>query len=279
VQVGDWGNLPVGVFDSGIGGLTVLKALVARLPAEDFLYLGDTARLPYGTKTAATVERYALQAVAELVRRGVKAVVVACNTASAAALPVLAAAHPQLPVIGVIEPGATAAVAASRTGRIAVLATEGTVRGGAYQRAILARLPLAQVTAIPATLFVALAEEGWIEGDVAQAAASRYLSPLFMDAASAPDVLVLGCTHFPPLAGVIGKVAGPGVCIVDSAVTTADSLASLLARRGLAATGGAGTARFLVTDGEERFARVGPVFLGRAIDPADVERVDIQVVA
>jgi glutamate racemase len=277
--VGDLGKLPVGVFDSGIGGLTVLKALVARLPAEDFLYLGDTARLPYGTKTAATVERYALQAVAELVRRGVKAVVVACNTASAAALPVLAAAHPQLPVIGVIEPGATAAVAASRTGRIAVLATEGTVRGGAYQRAILARLPLAQVTAIPATLFVALAEEGWIEGDVAQAAASRYLSPLFMDAARAPDVLVLGCTHFPALAGVIGKVAGPDACIVDSAVTTADSLALLLARRGLAATGGAGSAHFLVTDGEERFARVGPVFLGRAIDPLDVERVDLQVVA
>jgi glutamate racemase len=277
--VGDLSKLPVGVFDSGIGGLTVLKALVARLPAEDFLYLGDTARLPYGTKTAATVERYALQAVAELVRRGVKAVVVACNTASAAALPVLAAAHPQLPVIGVIEPGATAAVAASRTGRIAVLATEGTVRGGAYQRAILARLPLAQVTAIPATLFVALAEEGWIEGDVAQAAASRYLSPLFMDAARAPDVLVLGCTHFPALAGVIGKVAGPDACIVDSAVTTADSLALLLARRGLAATGGAGSAHFLVTDGEERFARVGPVFLGRAIDPLDVERVDLQVVA
>jgi glutamate racemase len=277
--VGDLGKLPVGVFDSGIGGLTVLKALVARLPAEDFLYLGDTARLPYGTKTAATVERYALQAVAELVRRGVKAVVVACNTASAAALPVLAAAHPQLPVIGVIEPGATAAVAASRTGRIAVLATEGTVRGGAYQRAILARLPLAQVTAIPATLFVALAEEGWIDGDVAQAAASRYLSPLFMDAARAPDVLVLGCTHFPALAGVIGKVAGPDACIVDSAVTTADSLALLLARRGLAATGGAGSAHFLVTDGEERFARVGPVFLGRAIDPLDVERVDLQVVA
>lgn len=272
-------NRPVGVFDSGIGGLTVLRALVERLPAEDFLYLGDTARLPYGTKTAATVERYALQAVAELVRRGVKAVVVACNTASAAALPVLAAAHPQLPVIGVIEPGATAAVAASRTGRIAVLATEGTVRGGAYQRAIIERLPLAQVTAIPATLFVALAEEGWIEGDVAQAAAGRYLSPLFVDAAAAPDVLVLGCTHFPPLAGVIGKVAGPGVRIVDSAVTTADSLALLLARRGLAATAGAGTARFLVTDGEERFARVGPVFLGRAIEPLDVERVDIQVVA
>jgi glutamate racemase len=279
MRVGDLRNLPIGVFDSGIGGLTVLKALMERLPAEDYLYLGDTARLPYGTKTAATVERYALQAVAELVRRGVKAVVVACNTASAAALPALAAAHPQLPVIGVIEPGATTAVAASRTGRIAVLATEGTVRGGAYQRAILARLLRAQVTAIPATLFVALAEEGWTEGGVALGAARRYLSSLFVDAASAPDVLVLGCTHFPPLAGVIGEVAGPGVRIVDSAITTADSLAVLLAGRGLAATGGTGAARFLVTDGEERFMRVGPVFLGRAIAPAEVERVDIQAIA
>jgi glutamate racemase len=275
----DLRNLPIGVFDSGIGGLTVLKALVQRLPAEDYLYLGDTARLPYGTKTAATVERYALQAVAELVRRGVKAVVVACNTASAAALPVLAAAHPRLPVVGVIEPGATAAVAASRNGRIAVLATEGTVRGGAYQRAILQRLPRAQVTAIPATLFVALAEEGWIEGGVAQGVAMRYLSPLFLEPGSAPDVLVLGCTHFPPLAGVIAGVAGPGVRIVDSAVTTADSLAALLAAQGLASAGGSGAARFLVTDGEERFARVGPVFLGRAIGPAEIERVDIQVVA
>jgi len=269
-------RLPIGVFDSGIGGLTVLKALAERLPGEDFLYLGDTARLPYGTKTSSTVERYALQAVAELVRRGVKAVVVACNTASAAALPALAAAHPDLPVIGVIEPGAAAAVAATRSGRIAVLATEGTVRGGAYQREILRLLPRAEVTAMAATLFVALAEEGWTGGEVAIATARRYLSPLFARADASPDVLVLGCTHFPPLAGVIREVTGEAVRIVDSAVTTAGALAQLLATRSVVApAGAAGNVRFLVTDGEERFARVGPVFLGRDIQPADIERVDL----
>jgi glutamate racemase len=267
---------PIGVFDSGIGGLTVLKALAARLPQESFLYLGDTARLPYGTKTAATVERYALQAVAELVRRGVKAVVVACNTASAAALPALRAAHPELPIIGVIEPGAAAAVAATRSGRIAVIATEGTVRGGAYQRAITQLRPDARITAIAATLFVALAEEGWTGGEVARATAQRYLAPLLADAATAPDVLVLGCTHFPPLAGVISEVTGESVRIVDSAVTTAEALAALLVSRDAVDQGGApGAVRFLVTDGEERFARVGPVFFGRGIQPADIERVDL----
>ena len=267
--------LPIGVFDSGIGGLSVLKALRARLPAENFIYLGDTARLPYGTKTAGTVERYALQAVDELTRRGVKAIVIACNTASAAALPALKEANPDLPVIGVIAPGAEAAVAATRTGRIAVLATEGTVRGGAYQREILNRLPQAQVVAVPATLFVALAEEGWIQGEVVTATARRYLSPLLGHADTAPDVLVLGCTHFPPLAEVIQQVAGD-VCIVDSAVTTAEALARLLSARNLANTSaGSGSTRFLVTDGEERFARVGPVFLGRGIAPEEVERIDL----
>jgi glutamate racemase len=267
--------LPIGVFDSGIGGLTVLRALLARLPGESFLYLGDTARLPYGTKTSSTVERYALQAVEELTRRGVKALVIACNTASSAALPALQAAHPGLPVIGVIEPGAEAAVRATRAGRIAVLATEGTVRGGAYQREILKRMPSARVTAIPATLFVALAEEGWTQGDVAAATAHRYLAPLLSDPGLAPDVLVLGCTHFPPLAEVIQREAGAGIRIVDSAVTTADALAVLLAARGLCARGGQPSRRFLVTDGEERFARVGPLFLGQLIAPGEIERVDL----
>jgi glutamate racemase len=270
-------SLPIGVFDSGIGGLTVLRALAARLPGEDFLYLGDTARLPYGTKTAATVERYAMQAVEALLRRGVKAVVVACNTASSAALPALAAAHPSLPIIGVIEPGAAAAVAATRSGRIAVIATEGTVRGGAYQREILKLRPDAQVTAVAATLFVALAEEGWTQGEVAEAAARRYLGPLFTSAATAPDVLVLGCTHFPPLVDAIRATVGDAVRIVDSAATTADALASLIEARHLASGHVDGSCRFLVTDGEERFARVGPTFLGSAIRPEAIERMDLQV--
>lgn len=269
-------SLPIGVFDSGIGGLTVLRALAARLPGEDFLYLGDTARLPYGTKTAATVERYAMQAVEALLRRGVKAVVVACNTASSAALPALAAAHPSLPIIGVIEPGAAAAVAATRSGRIAVIATEGTVRGGAYQREILKLRPDAQVSAVAATLFVALAEEGWTTGEVAEVAAGRYLGPLFQQAATAPDVLVLGCTHFPPLVGAIRAAVGDAVRIVDSAATTAEALAALIEARRLASGHTAGSCRFLVTDGEERFARVGPVFLGTAIRPEAIERVDLQ---
>jgi glutamate racemase len=267
--------LPIGVFDSGIGGLTVLRALMARLPGEDFLYLGDTARLPYGTKTAATVERYAQQAVYALVRRGVKAVVVACNTASAAALPALAAGNPGLPIIGVVGPGASAAVQATRTGRIGVIATEGTVRGGAYQREIQRLLPGAEVMAVAATLFVALAEEGWTEGDVVVAAAHRYLSPLFDTPAAAPDVLVLGCTHFPPLAAAISAVAGSAVRIVDSAATTAEALAQLLQEGQLASDERQGVCQFLVTDGEERFARVGPVFLGRAISPSEIERVNL----
>jgi len=267
--------LPIGVFDSGIGGLTVLRELTQRLPGEDFLYLGDTARLPYGTKTAATVERYAQQAVYALVRRGVKAVVVACNTASAAALPALAAGNPGMPIIGVIEPGAAAAVAATRTGRIGVLATEGTVRGGAYQRAIARRMPAAVVTPVAATLFVALAEEGWTAGEVAAAAARRYLHPLFADAGAAPDVLVLGCTHFPPLAGAIREVVGDAVRIVDSALTTAAALAALLEEQALASSQLDGVCRFLVTDGEERFARVGPTFLGRAITADQIERVNL----
>lgn len=267
--------LPIGVFDSGIGGLTVLRALMQRLPGEDFLYLGDTARLPYGTKTAATVERYAQQAVYALLRQGVKAVVVACNTASAAALPALMAANRGLPVIGVIEPGAAAAVAATRSGRIAVVATEGTVRGGAYQRAIQRLRPTAEVVAVSASLFVALAEEGWTQGEVAQSAARRYLQPLFASAATAPDVLVLGCTHFPPLADAIRGVTGADVRIVDSALPTAEALASALQSAQLQSGEISGICRFLVTDGEERFARVGPVFIGRRIAAEQIQRIDL----
>jgi glutamate racemase len=171
---------------------------------------------------------------------------------------------------------AAAAVKATQQRRIAVLATEGTVRGGAYQREILRRMPDAKVTAIPATLFVALAEEGWTQGEVAVATARRYLAPLLADADARPDVLVLGCTHFPPLADVIQQAAGAGIRIVDSAVTTAEALDRLLATRGLAApTGVQNSCRFLVTDGEERFARVGPLFLGRAIAAGEIERVDL----
>ena len=267
---------PIGVFDSGVGGLTVLRALAAALPHEQYLYLGDTARLPYGTKSPGTVVRYALQCADELVERGIKCLVIACNTASAAALPAIRDRHPELPVVGVVEPGAEAACAVSRGGRIAVLATEGTVRGGAYQQAIARRRPEARVTAVACSLFVALAEEGWTDGAVAEAAAQRYLAALCADPATAPDSLVLGCTHFPVLRAVIARVAGSEVAIVDSAETTAQATAAGLATRGLVRVGGgAAEFRFLGTDSAERFARVGSRFLGREIRADEVELVDL----
>ncbi len=271
-------NRPIGVFDSGIGGLTVLRALRARLPDENFLYLGDTARLPYGTKSAATVTAYALQASRLLVRRGVKIVVIACNTASSVALQPLAQGLAPVPLIGVVEPGARAGVAASRNGHIAVIATEGTVRGGAYMRAIHAIRPDLKVSQAACTLFVALAEEGWIDGPIVQGAAQRYLDPLFSDISDAPtpDTLVLGCTHFPVLAPALARLLGPQVRLVDSARTTADAVTQELGARGLLLAGGTGgQVNFMVTDSPERFARVGPIFFGAPIAPDGVETIDL----
>ena len=209
---------PVGVFDSGVGGLTVLNALVAALPHEHFLYLGDTARLPYGAKTADTVQRYSAQCAGRLVERDVKALVIACNTASAVALGALQSAYAPVPVIGVLEPGAQAAVAATRSGAIAVLATEGTIRGGAYERAIARRNPQATVRGIACPLFVALAEEGLVDGPIVELIAERYLAGVReLDV----DTVLLGCTHFPVLAAAIARVLGPQVRLVDSAATTA----------------------------------------------------------
>jgi len=269
-------NRPIGVFDSGIGGITVLKALRKRLPHEDLVYLGDTARLPYGTKSPETVTAYATQATKHLMGHGVKMVVIACNTASAVAIGPLTEALKPLPVIGVIEPGAKAGVAATKSGRIGVIGTEATVRGGAYVRAIHALMPRADVVQAPCGLFVTLAEEGWVKGDVAEAAAKRYLAPLFKGR-KAPDTLVLGCTHFPVLARVIGKVAGKSVKLVDSAATTAKAVEAALAEGGLAAKRrGKGKTIFMATDSPERFARVGGIFFGEAIATKDVELVDIR---
>ncbi|MDE2133143.1 MAG: glutamate racemase [Alphaproteobacteria bacterium] len=264
----------IGIFDSGMGGLTVMRALAERLPGERFLYLGDTARLPYGSKSADTVKRYALQAAQALVARQVKLLVVACNTASVS-LPALQEALGPLPAIGVIEPGARAALAVSPGGPIAVIATEGTVKGGAYVRAIEAhgQAPVVQ-QACP--LFVAMAEEGLVDGPIVEAVAHRYLDPL-MATLPRPRALVLGCTHFPVLRSVIGRVAGEDVALVDSAATTAQAVARLLAERGLARGAGPHEPhRFLATDAPDRFARVGEIFLGRAIDPGSVEPIDLQ---
>jgi glutamate racemase len=272
---------PIGVFDSGVGGLTVLRALRRALPGEDFIYLGDTARLPYGTKSAATVARYSLQCAAALTARDIRCLVVACNTASASALAALRHEYPNLPVIGVIEPGAEAAVAASARQHIAVIGTEGTIAGGAYQTAIQRRNPEARVKSLACPLFVALAEEGWTEGPIAESIATRYLAPLFEPGfapgaaarAAAPDTLVLGCTHFPALIAAIRAVLPASVRIVDSAATTAATVLRQLKdlRRG----GEVGSIRWLATDGAARFARVGTTFFGEALDPAAVEIIDL----
>ena len=292
-------DAPIGVFDSGIGGLTVLAALTRALPDERFIYLGDTARLPYGTKSGATVTRYAVQAAAALLRRGVKFLVVACNTAASVGLDAVRAGSAGVPVVGVIEPGAEAAVRASPSGHIAVIATEATVRGGAYRQAILRRRPAAQVTEQPAQLLVAMAEEGVHEGPLAHAAVRHYLGTLF-DSQAAPDTLVLGCTHFPLLKPAIRDVIGPGTRLVDSAETTAAAVRQQLQMAGLVRAGGASqrtaaqhaavrdapadrggpesaepSLLFLATDSPERFARVGGRFLGRSLAAGDVELMDL----
>lgn len=271
-------NLPIGVFDSGMGGLTVLKALMERLPHESMLYLGDTARLPYGTKSQATVTRYAVQAAGKLVERQIKMLVIACNTATAAGLGTLQKAWPDIPVIGVIEPGAKAACAASRTGHIAVIATESTIKNGAYQKAIRAIRPDAEVTGQACSLFVPLAEEGWLDGEIVEAVAQRYLGALFPKSPGSdqPDCVVLGCTHFPPLASSIAKVVGEGIEIVDSAATTALAVQEALVAQNLASTAqGRGGAHFLTTDDATRFAKTGGLFLGRSLSPDDIELVNL----
>jgi glutamate racemase len=277
---------PIGVFDSGMGGLTVLRALRNQLPGESFLYLGDTARLPYGTKSSTTVQRYALQAARILVDRGVKALVVACNTASAVALASLQQQFAPLPVLGVVEPGAQVAAATCR-GRILVLATESTVNGGAYQRRLLALRPDLRVFARPCPLLVALAEEGRHQGPLVTLALQQYLQG-YADlrlsgergsASGSFDTLLLGCTHFPvfrdALREVLDETENPGVALVDSAETTARALADQLSSGNLAAASAdiEPTLALMATDGIDRFRRVGGYFLGEPLSA--VELVDL----
>jgi glutamate racemase len=269
---------PIGLFDSGVGGLTVLQAVSLRLPAENLLYLGDTARLPYGTKSRETVRRYAVRAVGLLLERGVKALVVACNTASALALDAVAGISP-VPVVGVIGPGARAAVAAARameeaageTPRpIAVLATDATVASGAYREAIHALDPSREVLHTACPLFVPLAEEGWTDNDVAHAAARHYLEGV---ARSGARIVVLGCTHYPLLAATIAAALPAGTVLVDSAQAAAEALDGILpagARRGGTARG---ETHLLVTDSSERLRRVAGRFLGH--EAAQLELVDL----
>jgi glutamate racemase len=266
-------KLPIGVFDSGVGGLTVLKAIAEALPEEDLIYLGDTARLPYGTKSPTSIERYATQAAAKLGEQGIKMLVVACNTASAVALDALRERLAPLPVVGVVEPGAAAAVAARPGGRHLVLATEATVRLGAYRQAIAARDAGAEVREQACEMLVALAEEGWSSGDIARSIVRRYLDAADGDSA---DTIILGCTHFPLLRDVISSVAAADIALVDSASTTAEVVRATLEERGLRRRGDTpGTLRLLATDSATRFARVGGQFLGRNLSYKDIEIVDL----
>jgi glutamate racemase len=256
---------PIGIFDSGVGGLTVFREIARALPHESLIYLGDSARVPYGTKSPETVTRYALQAAAHLLDRGIGMLVVACNTATAAALPSLVATLP-VPVIGVVEPGARAAVARTR-GRVGVIATEGTVKSHAYTKAIHAIDPQIEVIESAAPLFVPLAEEGWANTHVAREVAEIYLEPL-IDAGI--DTLVLGCTHYPILRGTIEQVVGDKVAIVDSAETTAHTVAAARPP----APVGKPEFTFLVTDAEERFRRVASEFLGREVERLELVTLD-----
>ena len=272
-------NLPIGIFDSGVGGLTVYKALHERLPNERFVYLGDTARVPYGTKSLATVERYAVENSRFLEAHGIKLLVVACNTASALALPAIRKAI-KVPIIGVIEPGSRAAVEIAKGANIGVIATEATVRSHAYAKAIAAMGATGQVIERACPLFVPLAEEGWAGSDVALTVARNYLSDFTGKTLWA---LVLGCTHYPILREVISETVGTEVYLIDSGAATARDVESLLDSSDLTHEDALGLYQerqlcddldhFYVTDAAERFAKVAERFLGSA--PSILEAVEI----
>jgi glutamate racemase len=258
---------PIGIFDSGIGGLTVARAIFEQLPGESTVYFGDTARVPYGPKSPETVRRYSLEILRWLLEQRVKVVVIACNTSTAHALETLQAESP-VPVIGVIEPGAAAAAAADLNRPIGVIGTAGTIASNAYAKAIRRARPDAKVEQRACPLFVPLVEEGWFEHPAADLIAREYLTPL-----TAADVgaLVLGCTHYPLLKPLLQRVMGPGVRLIDSGEETARAVASALRERGLEAPDGAPAAhRFAVSDDEARFRQVGARFIGDRLSRAEV---------
>ncbi len=249
---------PIGIFDSGIGGLTVVKEIITALPNEDLIYLGDTARVPYGTKSRETVIRYSKEIADFLLISKIKALVVACNTATAFALEELQKKL-TIPVIGVIEGGAKASVAKTVTGKIGVIGTEGTIRSGAYFDAIKKIEPKVAVFTSPCPLFVPLAEEGWIDNAIAKAVAKEYLLPLKEDGI---DVLLAGCTHYPLLEATIAEVMGKDITLIDSAHTTADTLKmTLQINEMLNLENPSPSHIYYVTDSPERFASMGKKFL------------------
>ena len=267
----------IGVFDSGFGGLTVLKELIAQYPNADYFYFGDTARLPYGSKSAETVAKYAVEAAQFLEQQGASLLVIACNTATALALDrITAAAH--VPVVGVVEPGAEQASSASKNRRVVVVGTEATVASHAYRRALEARGVQVKEKACP--LLVPLVEEGWVEHPVTEEVAGIYLKEAFADRFADADVLVLGCTHYPLIKPALTRAAPPHVTLVDSAHSTASVVAKHIRNgpNGTTVQGESSTSvpglRFFATDSAEKFRRLGPRFLGHPIDR--VEHVDLK---
>jgi glutamate racemase len=257
----------IGVFDSGIGGLTVAHAIIRRLPSESVVYFGDTARVPYGPKSPDTVRRYSQEIADYLQRQGVKAIVIACNTATAHALAMLRDTL-SIPVIGVVEPGARAAVAATTSHRIGVIGTVGTIKSGAYERAIRALSPDAIITARAAPLLVPLVEEGWNEHPASRLVVDEYLQPFI---AAEVDTLVLGCTHYPLLKPLLAEVLGPDVKLIDSAAETAAETARVLADNDIATDqADAVSHRFIASDDPLMFLQLGQRFLGGTIEGVEV---------
>lgn len=260
---------PIGIFDSGIGGLTVLREIERLLPAEDLIYLGDTARVPYGTKSRETIIRYSLENSRFLLSKNVKAVVVACNSASAVSIPNLRSSF-NIPILGVIEAGVEEAMRCTNGGSIGVIGTHATIESGRYDR-LLKEKGAVNVISNACPLFVPLAEEGWTDNPVAEQIARIYLEPF---KGNGVDTLILGCTHYPLLQGIIGKVCGPDVALVNSAHAAASKLKEILEQKGMVNKGGSGNQKFYVTDSEKRAQVVGSRFLGRDLSN-QLEQVDL----
>ena len=258
------GDAAIGIFDSGIGGLTVYQQIAALLPAENLIYLGDTARCPYGTKSHDVVTQYACENSDFLAERNIKMLVVACNTASAVALMALQERY-TIPVIGVIRPGALAAVRSSQNGKIGVIGTEATIASGAYTKALRALDPSLEIYTRACPLLVPLVEEGWVENDVARSTVATYLSSLKQ---SGIDTLILGCTHYPLLKKTIAVYLGDHVELIDSAEETAKVVVETLSDNHRTQSNGPGRGSFFVTDSPDQFIKVGARFLGDVVESA-----------
>lgn len=262
---------PIGVFDSGVGGLTVLRAMMDAMPGENFLYLGDTARVPYGTKSAETICTYSLGLADVLLQNDVKMIVIACNTASAHATQLVAEKAQPIPVIGMIGPAAEAAAQATRTGKILVMGTQSTIHSRCYQTAIHALDPALTVTGVACQLLVALAEEGWVDGPIARDIVARYIGAhCARENPERPDTIILGCTHFPLLRDAVAEIAGPGVTLIDNGAAATRLITGMMAPGQ-----NQGSLKLMATDSIERFAPAAAKFLGRSVDPTMITHIDL----